>query len=400
MLANVSLAFHPKPEPTTYFSFTSMDILSLDLGLADRSVIVTGGAGLIGRIVVDHFLAAGSKVSSLDIVYPDDGSTRPDLTRPAFAAIHCDVSNEVSIQQAFAKATQAHGPIEICIALASLDLSVLRPAAFADASFNQLQRVLSVNVTGTWLTARAWVRGLRQAKLDSIALEHPNLIMIGSESGHFGERHAVDYSLGKSAVQGGLLMSLRAETPRVWPGARVNVLAPGPVATDRWHEECKRDPNQLYLEAQATVILIPRSVPVTLSDGWASFPSFYFSTPTILSCRCITNGLRRRYANPFLSELSQWQSYLSQATTSAAMFMAKLSTWMVENRAKSCGPRKSWLETRLKMSSSRAVGHHGPMFALRPLARRYYRRHRLIVRAENKFILWYTVHTTVSFMNH
>jgi hypothetical protein len=88
MLANVSLAFHPKPEPTTYFSFTSMDILSLDLGLADRSVIVTGGAGLIGRIVVDHFLAAGSKVSSLDIVYPDDGSTRPDLTRPAFAAIH------------------------------------------------------------------------------------------------------------------------------------------------------------------------------------------------------------------------------------------------------------------------------------------------------------------------
>jgi NAD(P)-dependent dehydrogenase (short-subunit alcohol dehydrogenase family) len=238
-----------------------MDILTLDLDLAERSVVVTGGAGLIGRVVVDHFLAAGCKVSSLDIAYPNEGSSEADLTRPALKAVHCDVSNEVSIQQAFAAATQAHGPIEICIALASLDLSVLEPAAFADASLSQLQRVLSVNVTGTWLTARAWMRGLRQAKQDGVALRHPNLIIIGSESGHFGERHAVDYSLGKSAVQGGLLMSLRAEAPRVWQGARVNVLAPGPIETDRWHEECKRDLNQLYLEAQATVMSIPHSLP-------------------------------------------------------------------------------------------------------------------------------------------
>jgi NAD(P)-dependent dehydrogenase (short-subunit alcohol dehydrogenase family) len=238
----------------------SMDTLPLDLDLAERSVVVTGGAGLIGRVVVDHFLAAGSKVSSLDIVYPNEGCSEPDPTRPALRAIHCDVSNEVSIHQAFATATLAHGPIEICIALASLDLSVLEPAAFADASLSQLQRVLSVNVTGTWLTARAWMRGLRQAKQDGVALGHPNLIIIGSESGHFGERHAVDYSLGKSAVQGGLLMSLRAEAPRVWQGARVNVLAPGPVETDRWHQECKRDLNQLYLEAQATVKSTPRSL--------------------------------------------------------------------------------------------------------------------------------------------
>lgn len=116
--------------------------------------------------------------------------------------------------------------------------------------------MLNVDVVGTWLTARAWFQGLRQAKQDAVALRHPNLIIIGSESGHFGERYAVDYSLGKSAVQGGLLMSLRAEAPKVWRGARVNVVAPGPVETDRWHEECKQNPGQLYLEAQATVRLL------------------------------------------------------------------------------------------------------------------------------------------------
>ncbi|KAJ4377618.1 hypothetical protein N0V83_000445 [Neocucurbitaria cava] len=230
-----------------------MDSIPLDLGLKDVSVIVTGGGGLIGSILVDHFLAAGAKVTSLDISYAVDGDSQPPSTRPRFLPVHCDVSSEESVQRAFAMAIRAHGPVDICVALASLDLSVLEPSSFADASFGQLKRVLDVNVAGTWLTAREWLRGLRQAKVQGKALKHPNLIIIGSESGHFGERTNAEYSLGKSAVQGGLLMSLRAEVPRQYPGARVNVVAPGPVQTDRWYEECKRNPNQYYIEAQATV---------------------------------------------------------------------------------------------------------------------------------------------------
>lgn len=258
MLFNLHLSFCLERDLTTtaLIGYTArMDRLSLDLGLTDVSVIITGGAGLIGRVVVDHFLAAGSKVSSLDIAYPTNDST-PDPARPALKAIHCDVSSESSITQAFAAATEAHGPAEVCIALASLDLSVLKPSSFADAPLSQLQSVLNVNVAGTWLTARAWFQGLRQAKQNGTALRHPSLIMIGSESGHFGERQNAEYALAKSAVQGGLLMSLRAESPRVWPGARVNVVAPGPVETDRWHIECKQNPDQRYLEAQATVCAV------------------------------------------------------------------------------------------------------------------------------------------------
>ncbi|KAF1847945.1 NAD(P)-binding protein [Cucurbitaria berberidis CBS 394.84] len=245
-----------------------MDSLSLDLGLTGVSVVVTGGGGLIGRVVVDHFLAAGAKVSSLDIIHPVDGDFQLDAAQSAFISIHCDVSNEDSVRRAFAVATKAYGPVDICIALASLDLSVLEPSPFADASFSQLNRVLNVNVVGTWLTAREWIRGLREAKLEGRTLRHPNLIIIGSESGHFGERLNAEYSLGKSAVQGGLLMSLRAEVPREYAGARVNVVAPGPVQTDRWYEECGRNPDQYYLEAQATTALaepIPiRAVAMTI----------------------------------------------------------------------------------------------------------------------------------------
>lgn len=237
-----------------------MDRISLGLGLEGSHVLITGGAGLIGRVVVDHFIAAGAKVSSLDIVYPSisqEGNTPSDTAHPALFSVHCDVSSEVEVHQAFATAVATHGPVDIAVALASLDLSVLDPSPFADASFDQLRKVLDINIAGTWLTAREWARGLRQAKHSNTLMRHPNLIIIGSESGLFGERQNAEYSLGKSAVQGGLLNSLRVDIPKEWPGARVNAIAPGPVRTERWEQECKQNPDQYYLDAQATVRHLP-----------------------------------------------------------------------------------------------------------------------------------------------
>jgi NAD(P)-dependent dehydrogenase (short-subunit alcohol dehydrogenase family) len=316
-----------------------MEQLSLGLGLEGSHVLITGGAGLIGRVVVDHFIAAGAKVSSLDIVYAltsQDGSTPSNTAQPAFISVHCDVSNEAEVQQAFATAVAAHGPVDIAIALASLDLSVLDASPFADASFDQLRNVLDINIAGTWLTAREWVRGLRQAKKSNTPMRHLSLIIIGSESGLFGERQNVEYSLGKSAVQHGLLNSLRADVPREWPGARVNVIAPGPVRTDRWEQECKQNPDQYYLEAQATV----------------SMPSAY--TPSsVLSYRNLTIRIvrmtRRRSIDVYniVSDMhrppseSQYRSRLSpcpyspsQATISAVTFTVRSSPLMVGSKAR------------------------------------------------------------------
>jgi NAD(P)-dependent dehydrogenase (short-subunit alcohol dehydrogenase family) len=181
--------------------------LGLGLDLRGTHVVVTGGAGLIGSVVVAHFLEAGSLVSSLDITHSTAGNTEANPR-----AIHCDVSNEISVQAAFQAASTAHGPIEVCIALASLDFSVLQHSSFVDASFVQLKRVLDVNVAGTWLTAREWLRGIRKAKQQGKKLKNVNLIIIGSESGHFGERQNVEYSLAK--VQ---LPCRRQATSNGWP---------------------------------------------------------------------------------------------------------------------------------------------------------------------------------------
>jgi NAD(P)-dependent dehydrogenase (short-subunit alcohol dehydrogenase family) len=171
-----------------------MALPSLGLDLDGTHVVVTGGAGLIGSVVVSYFLAAGSRVSSLDITHSPDANT-DSKSNPR--AIHCDVSDESAVRTAFDAATAAHGPVEVCVALASLDLSVLQHSSFVDASFVQLKRALDVNIAGTWLTAREWLRGIRKARQENKRLKNVNLIIVGSESGHFGERQNVEYSLAK-----------------------------------------------------------------------------------------------------------------------------------------------------------------------------------------------------------
>lgn len=86
----------------------------------------------------------------------------------------------------------------------------------------QWRRTHQVNVEGTFLTARTWLRALREhAKVDTERnLRNVGMIIVGSESGTFGERGNADYAAGKSAVQVGLVKSLMGDICKIWPGAR------------------------------------------------------------------------------------------------------------------------------------------------------------------------------------
>ena len=70
----------------------------------------------------------------------------------------------------------------------------------------------------TFLTARGF---LRQLEGDGA------LVLVGSTAGIFGEAGHADYAAAKSAILGGLLLSLKNEVVRRSPGVRVNAVAPG-----------------------------------------------------------------------------------------------------------------------------------------------------------------------------
>jgi NAD(P)-dependent dehydrogenase (short-subunit alcohol dehydrogenase family) len=253
--------------------------MDLSLGLEGTHVLVTGGAGHIGRTVVNAFLSAGAKVTSLDIAYPQDQSSLS--TDQNLQEFYADTSLETSLETGWDLAVARFGTVETCVALAALDLSVLpHVESAADMSIEQFKRTLDVNVTGTFAVARQWLRGLRGHTRAGVPqqLHNVSLIMIGSESGHWGERGNPDYGTSKAAVQYGLLQSLRQDVPRVYEGARVNAVAPGPVNTPRFPQECKDNPEQFYNDCVGTTALkkpvemeqVAKSIVFLASERWSS----------------------------------------------------------------------------------------------------------------------------------
>ena len=194
--------------------------MDLSLNLTDTHVLITGGVGFIGSSTVSAFLSAGARVTCLDL-----RDTLPHPAHPKFQYISCDISDESRLGTAFSLASDTFGPVACCVALASLDLSVLaHHESLADMDVEQWKRTHQVNVEGTFLTARAWLRQLREyasaVKEGDNRLDNVSLIIVGSESGHFGERGNADYASGKSAVQYGLVKSLMGDVVRIYPTAR------------------------------------------------------------------------------------------------------------------------------------------------------------------------------------
>ena len=81
------------------------------------------------------------------------------------------------------------------------------------------------NLTATFLTARAFLREVARNG-------HGSLVLVGSTAGLVGEANRADYAAAKSAVLGGLLLSLKNEIVRVAPLGRVNAVAPGWTGLD------------------------------------------------------------------------------------------------------------------------------------------------------------------------
>lgn len=193
-----------------------MDSLDLDLGLdfTGTHVLITGGAGYIGSAVVRAFLQLGASVTVLDIA-----PQKLNIVHDRLHVIQNDTTSEEAVADAFEQASAAFGVPTVCVALAALDLSVLpHHESLTEMPFEQWRRTMQVNVDGTFLTARAWLKGIKAHAGEE--LRNVSLIIVGSESGTFGERGNADYASSKSAVQFGMVQSLMADAARVFPGAR------------------------------------------------------------------------------------------------------------------------------------------------------------------------------------
>jgi len=235
----------------------------VETGLAGKGVVVTGASGGIGAACAHLFAAEGARV----VVHYHRGRERAEhlaaeLGRAAAATLGADLTNEDEVDALFAGAREALGRIDVCAAVAGVwpseDVPVWR------LPLDRWRDTLDQNLTATFLTARAFLREVERNG-------HGSLVLVGSTAGIFGEAGHADYAAAKSAILGGLLLSLKNEVTRVAPLARVNAVAPGWTVSPmtRGHvdeEQVRRISRTMALRKVAEPEEVARQVVVLASD--------------------------------------------------------------------------------------------------------------------------------------
>jgi NAD(P)-dependent dehydrogenase (short-subunit alcohol dehydrogenase family) len=167
------------------------------------TALVTGGASGIGHEVVKRLRGAGHDVVVWDLSGCD---------------IDCDISDPEAVTTAMEQTVREHGvPTRVvtCAAVGAAGVLLKQSPA-------EWERVLAVNLTGTWLTIRA----AAQAMIDAGA--EGSIVAVSSISGSIADRDMGAYCVSKAGVD--MLVKVAAVE---WGthGIRVNSVGPGVTRT-------------------------------------------------------------------------------------------------------------------------------------------------------------------------
>ena len=179
-----------------------------------RVVLVTGGSRGIGAACAARFAALGDKVA---ITY---NSSQPpaDLVSAGVLAVKCDVTSMESVETAFVEIEEKLGKVEILVSNAG----ITKDGLFLRMSEDDFTSVIDANLTAAY-------RVCKRASQQMLRARSGRIILMSSVVGLLGSAGQTNYAASKAGLVG-LARSLAREL-----GSRsitVNVVAPGPVATD------------------------------------------------------------------------------------------------------------------------------------------------------------------------
>jgi 3-oxoacyl-[acyl-carrier protein] reductase len=175
-------------------------------------VLVTGGSRGIGLATARRFQELGDRVAVTYRSKPPDGEADPPL------CLRCDVTSQSDVDDAFATVEERWGPVEVLVASAG----VTRDGLLLRMSEAAWSEVLDTNLTGAYRVARRAVGPMVRARRGRIVLVSSVVALLGGAG-------QANYAAAKAGLVG-LGRSLARELAS--RGVTVNVVAPGPVATD------------------------------------------------------------------------------------------------------------------------------------------------------------------------
>jgi NAD(P)-dependent dehydrogenase (short-subunit alcohol dehydrogenase family) len=186
----------------------------MELGIAGKVAVVTGGARSLGRADAVALAAEGCRVAILDLNGDGAREAAAEIGSGLARGYVCDITDRGQVAATIADVERELGPVDICVNNAGFIYTVAQLKDMKDADWDLN---VSVNLTGTYNVTRVVFPGMRERRWGRV-------ICMASIAGLLGGFGQTAYSATKMAVVG-FARSVALEGARY--NVTANVIAPG-----------------------------------------------------------------------------------------------------------------------------------------------------------------------------
>ena len=226
--------------------------------LQDRVAIVTGGGHGIGKAYAKRLAAEGAKIVIAEL---DAAAGERVAGELGGLAVQTDVAIEESANEMARRAVERYGRIDVLVNNAAIFATIpMSRAPFDEIDPEEWDRMMAVNLRGTWLACRAVVPQMRKQRYGKI-------INVSSGTALKGTGSRIHYVASKAGILG-FTRTLAMEVGR--DNICVNCIAPGSTLS----EENASDDIVKYRQAAASTRALQRmQTPEDLVGAVAFFAS-------------------------------------------------------------------------------------------------------------------------------
>jgi NAD(P)-dependent dehydrogenase (short-subunit alcohol dehydrogenase family) len=188
-----------------------------------KIVIVTGAGRGLGRAYAERLASEGARVAVAEIDAVAGAKTTEELRSRGGESIfiQTDIASEESTTAMAGRVLDTWGSIDGLVANAGLANSV-GGAAYDEITVEQWDRMMHVNVRGTWLVCRAVAPHMQKRKQGSI-------VTVSSDTAMWGSPKLLHYVTSKGAIEA-FTRAMARELGL--DGVRINCVAPGLLNND------------------------------------------------------------------------------------------------------------------------------------------------------------------------